>query len=106
MRRSGRPAPRKEPNDNSELFGAFTGEEAGGPDFLVEQGQTQELRLRERIAGGLLAVMRALAMSVKIHYLWLLSRQLLLCPSGLDEHRRTAKPFSGGITTRGGRASS
>ena len=62
------------PTDASGIFGAFggvTGEGAGSAVFMVKQGPVRGLGFRDRITGGLDFIVRALAMIVMIHYLWL-----------------------------------
>ena len=66
--------------DTRGIYGAFgdvTGEVAGSAAFVVEEGSVRGLGFRDRITSSLAFIIRALAIVIMIHYLWLSCRSSL-----------------------------
>ena len=89
-----------EPRVNSGLFGAIggvTGEETSDSVLLAEEDPVQKQGLRDRITGGLMAIVRGLMMVAVIHYLWLLFGSLVSARESLTTSNDQTELF-GGIT--------
>ena len=70
----GHPVSGDKPTNTNRLLGAFgdvTGEETGNAASMVEEWPIRRLGLRDCTFGGLASMIRALAMMVRIHYMWL-----------------------------------